>query len=94
MPRFEGFDVTGVPADGYYSPTEQYWLVRPKDDWAVRDNGRWLEIGGPGVDGISWALKRGENGVFAYYPIENLFLWKAKDVESLLVGWRDGDITV
>jgi hypothetical protein len=94
MTRFKDFAAARVPENGYYSKAEQYWLIRPKNDWQIHDCDSWLEIGGPGVDGILWALRRGEDGVFAHYPIEGRFEWKAKDVESLIIGWLEGRITV
>ena len=93
MTLFEGFDVTGVPENGVQDSVG-YWLIHPKNGWTVHDNGTWLEIGGATADGISWALKRDEPGVFAHYPYEDVFLWKARDVESLISGWRDGQIFV
>jgi hypothetical protein len=94
MTRFEGFATAGIRDGGYYSESEHSWLVRPREEWEVHDGGSWLGIGGPGVDGISWALRKGEEGVFAHYPIEKRFEWKAKDVESLIAGWIQGQITV
>jgi hypothetical protein len=84
---------TAVPREGYFSETEQNWLLRPAAEWMLRDDA-WLEVGGPGVDGISFVLKKEEDGVFAYYPIERAFVWKAKDGASLISGWIAGTITV
>ena len=94
MKSFGGFSTIGICEDGYYSTAEHHWLIRPQDEWETRNAGQWLEIGGSGVDGISWALRRDEEGVFAHYPIEDRFEWKAKDVESLIAGWFSGQITV
>lgn len=92
MDVFKGFDVRGVPEDGFDS--EEYWFIRKSSDWVLSDDGSWLDIGGPGVDGICWALVRGRRGVFAYYPMEETFLWKAEDVPALIRGWVAGEIFV
>ena len=94
MSAFEGYSIGQIPEAGFYSATEQYWLLRPSAEWKLHEEGCWLEVGGPGVDGISFALKKAEEGVFAYYPIDREFVWKAKDGASLISGWLDGSITV
>lgn len=94
MSAFAAFSISGFPEAGFYSAKDQYWLIRPKVDWKLRDEGIWLEVGGPGVDGISFALKKEEEGVFAYYPVDREFAWKAKDGASLISGWLEGSITV
>ncbi len=95
MNAFADFSTTGVPEAGYYSESTQYWLIRPKAEWELHEeDGGWLAIGGPGTDGISWALKKDQEGIFAFYPIEGEFVWKAKDVTSLVSGWNDGRIFV
>lgn len=90
----ENFCTSILPREGYYSEAEYNWLLRPSDKWEIRDEGAWLEVGGPGVDGISFALRRGEEGIFAYYPFDGEFVWKAKDGESLVAGWIAGTIKV
>jgi hypothetical protein len=94
MSAFEGFAVHLIPEGGFYSTTEQNWLLRPSADWKLHEEGSWLEVGGPGVDGISFALRKECGGVFAYYPLGREFVWKAKDGASLISGWVDGSITV
>jgi hypothetical protein len=88
------FRVETFPANGHYSEQSQFWLLRPVVEWALNENDSWLDIGGPGVDGISWALRRGARGVFAYYPIDAEFAWKADDAQSLVSGWEAGSIWV
>ena len=90
----ENFCTSILPEEGYYSEAEYNWLLRPSSEWEVRGSGAWLDVGGPGVDGISFTLRRREEGIFAYYPIEREFVWKAKDGESLVAGWLAGTIKV
>jgi hypothetical protein len=92
---FSDFPTDSIRPAGYYSQRDQYWLLRPSDEWKLLEaEDNWLEVGGPGVDGISFVLKRGEQGVFAYYPIEREFVWKARDAESLIAGWLASTISV
>jgi hypothetical protein len=86
------YAVEGFPVTGYLSEAAQYWVLRPVAEWVLHEEGGWLDVGGPGVDGISWALRSGEAGVFAYYPIDAEFVWKAADAASLVSGWEGGEI--
>jgi hypothetical protein len=88
------FAVETFPASGHYSQTSQFWILRPVAEWDLHEDDGRLDVGGPGCDGISWALRRGEAGVFAYYPIDAEFLWKAADAASLVSGWEGGEIKV
>jgi hypothetical protein len=87
------FAVETFPASGYYSELDQFWILRPVLEWVLHEEEAWLDVGGPGCDGIAWALRRGQDGVFAYYPIGGEFVWKAVDAPSLIWGWQDGKIT-
>jgi len=88
------YAVARFPVSGYFSQATQYWVLRPVTEWALHEEDGWLDVGGPGVDGISWALKRGEDGIFAYYPIGGEFVWKAAGAASLLSGWEAGTVKV
>jgi hypothetical protein len=88
------FQVGSFPACGYHCDLAQQWMVRPVSEWELHEEDGWLDVGGPGVDGISWALRRGEDGVFAYYPIEREFVWKAADGASLLSAWQHGTLSI
>jgi hypothetical protein len=88
-----GFDCD-APPEGYYSQTDQYWIIRPRNKYRYDTQKDCLYIGGPGVDGIEFSLLKGRKGVFAYYPISGDFIWKAGSVTLLINGWLSGDITV
>ena len=46
------------------------------------------------MDGIDWGYRRGQAGLWAWYPTDGEFLWLAPTVEALLQGWLAGTITV
>lgn len=87
------FDCDG-PSEGFYSESEQYWTIRPRREYHYDAGRDWLCIGGPGVDGIEFGLLLNKNGVFAYYPMSNQYVWKADSVSLLIAGWISGEITV
>ena len=83
-----------LPQEGFFSPAEQNWLLRPMSEWVLHEEEGWLEVGSAGVDGISFAVRKSTRGIFAFYPIDRAFEWKAPDGPSLISGWLEGRITV
>ncbi len=45
-----------APPEGCYSPSEQYWTIRPRAEYKYDAGREWFCIGGPGVDGIEFGL--------------------------------------
>ena len=78
--------------EGFYSELERNWLVYPISE--RKDHGAWYEVGSAGVDGIVFAIRKDQEGVYAFYPIDREFIRKADDLSALVVGWRSGSITV
>lgn len=91
---FQEFEECDAPIEGYYSETDQYWIIRPKPEWAFDPERNWLCIGGPGVDGIEFGYLKNKSGVFAYYPIDDEFVFLAKTSSELVSGWIRGKINV
>ena len=83
-----------APPEGCYSPTEQYWTVRPRAEYEYDPERGWLCIGGPGVDGIEFGILHGRKGVFAYYPITHEYVFKAQSATELFTRWLSGEIKV
>lgn len=90
------FSLDRVPVGGWYRRAERMWLIRPAARWELHAEGDspWLAIGGPGVDGILWALRPGAPDILARYPIGGAWVWKASDARALVDGWRRGTISV
>jgi hypothetical protein len=85
-----GYDVATLPRDGYFSEREQYWILAPVTEWAIHDGGDWLAVGGPGVDGISWAVIKHRRGLSAFYPIARDFVAVADSGPNLISKWTSG----
>jgi hypothetical protein len=83
-----------APIEGVFSQEEQYWTVRPVDEWEQMDRPEWISIGGPGVDGIQFCSCIESNGIHVYYPNEDRFELVAETVPQLVEGWQTGRITV
>jgi hypothetical protein len=90
------FDYFASPfaEQGYYDEAGQYWYIVPADEVYEDSERPFLVIGGPGVDGINWGYRAGQTGLWAYYPLDQEFVWLAPTAKALLEGWRSGAITV
>jgi hypothetical protein len=84
------FDVATLPKHGHFSEPDQYWIFAPVVEWSLR--GDWLAVGGPGVDGIAWAVRKDRTGVYAFYPIEQEFVAVAEDGPELITKWTSGKL--
>ncbi len=83
-----------APPEGCYSPSEQYWTIRPRAGYKYDAQRDWLCIGGPGVDGIEFGILRGRHGVFAYYPVGGEYVLKAASATELFRAWVSREISV
>jgi hypothetical protein len=79
---------------GWFDVDGQYWYVEPVERLVEDAELHFLVIGGPGVDGIRWGYRRGERGVWAFFPIEAEFRLLAPSVADLVEGYGSGRITV
>jgi hypothetical protein len=88
------FPVMTLPQKGWYCDESKYWVLRPITEWHLHHEQTWLEVGGPGSDGIAWAVRRDHSGIWAYYPIDKEFVRVAEDANELIQGWKTGLISV
>ena len=79
---------------GWWDDEGQYWYVEPAQRLRENSAREFLVIGGPGVDGIEWGYRRGRQGIWAHYPIEDEFLLLARSASDLREGYSSGRITV
>ena len=86
------YDVASLPREGYFSDVEQYSTLAPVIEWELHDKGAWLAVGGPGVDGIRWAVRRSQKGLFAFYPIDGEFVFVAENGPDLISKWTSGHL--
>jgi len=76
--------------DGYYSAEDQWWVVVPKakaeEICNVGDKTPlgFLKIGSPGVDGVSFGYRSGEDGIWSHEPILNEYRKIANDFPEFL----------
>lgn len=81
-------------SEGRYDNHAQLGYIYSREGARESDDGERLYIGRPGVDGIEFLYRKGSPSIWAYYPIEGDYEWKADDIETFERAWRSGSITV
>jgi hypothetical protein len=73
-------------AEGRLDPSFTPYIYAARDR-RLADGGAAMMIGSAGVDGIEFALRRGQSGIWAFFPY--LVEWKrvAEDVVSFEADW-------
>lgn len=64
------------------------------DQLRESDDGSKLYVGRAGVDGIEFVIRRGETGIWAWYPIEGELVEIADNIDEFFEGWTSGAIKV
>lgn len=79
---------------GVWSELEQMWLIISADEVVEQPEREFLVVGRAGVDGIEFGYRRGRDGLWAHYLIEDDFKLVAPNVGELVEGWFGGTIAV
>lgn len=79
---------------GHYDQHAHCWTFHAAADVREHPEVRFLAIGGPGCDGIEWGYRKGQSGLWAFYPIEHRFELLAPTLAELFDGWYSQRITV
>ena len=81
-------------ADGRFDEGAQHWFIYPRPEVWVDSDRRAFVVGDAGADGIEFCFRKGQEGVWAYYPIGQEWMLKAASLAELERGWQDGSICV
>ena len=92
--RCDDYFNSDLPRCGWWDEASQCQYIEPVRHLVEREEKRFLVIGRPGVDGIEWGYRSGLEGVWAYYPIDDAFVWLAPSAADLREGYASGRITV
>ncbi len=79
---------------GWWDAAGQCWYIEPSErirEDHVRD---FLVIGTAGSDGIEWGYRKNHPGIWAYYPIDDSFVFLTDSATALRDGYSSGQITV
>ena len=72
----------------------QLQIVYPEHELRVLDDASFLAIGSAGADGIEFGYRADQAGLWAYYPVDQVFQWVAPSISHLIEGYESGAITV
>jgi hypothetical protein len=92
--RNDHYNPIDLPVEGYYDKTSQFWILIKKDEWHIDSERNFMVVGGPGVDGIEFGIRKGLEGIWAYYPIDDEYIKVTKSADELIEGWNSGKIKV
>ncbi len=79
---------------GVWDEPSQLWVIVAVDDVVEHPELEFLVVGRSGCDGIEFGYRKGQDGLWAYYPIGQEFTRVAPNISSLVEGWLSGSITV
>lgn len=80
--------------DGLWDELAQLWVLEPLFRVAELRDVAFLQVGRPGADGIVFGYRSGEDGLWAYYPVEERFQFLAPSLDEFVNGWSARTITV
>ncbi|MDB5430968.1 MAG: hypothetical protein JWP35_2084 [Caulobacter sp.] len=79
---------------GRYDAVGHLWFIRPQGSITIEGELGALVVGDAGCDGITFCLRKGLEGVWAFYPIDSCWERIATNLRELECGWLDGSISV
>lgn len=79
---------------GVWDDKSQLWVIVSADEVIEHPELELLVVGRPGCDGIEFGYRKGLDGLWAYYPIEQVFELVAPTVRNLVEDWFSGALTV
>ena len=79
---------------GLYDESSQLRLVLPESEIELAEQGEFLGVARPGVDGILFGYRAGRSGVWACYPGSGEFKFMSPSLAGLVEGWRNGSLFV
>jgi hypothetical protein len=80
--------------NGYYCNESFYQYIYKKCDRYETSCKTEYVIGAAGCDGILFGYKINDESIYAYYPIEKVWIKLADGFNEFIIGWNDGRITV
>ena len=79
---------------GLWDSKAQLWFLVAQSEVVEKPEWDLLVIGRPGIGGIKFGFRKGLDGIWAYYPIEQKFVHLAPDLVTFVDGWFSGRIKI
>lgn len=98
-PKYEGFNAEEYFTNkrffaGIYDNESHLQLILPEEEIYIFSTEDFLVIGRPGVDGIEFGFRKNQEGIWAYYPIDQRFSLVAANIAELVRGWYAGNVAI
>ena len=81
-------------SDGRYDPLSQLDFIYPQAEAHASKDGQAFCIGRPGVDGLEFAYRADQPGIWVHYPMEDEWRQVADSIAALEQGWLSEAIKV
>jgi hypothetical protein len=79
---------------GHFDELSQTLVIVPLSDAYENTDIEFLAVGRSGADGIDFGFRKGQAGLWAFYPYEGEFKFMATNVQELVEGWCSGKLHV
>ncbi len=90
----EDYFAGGWSVRGHFDEPSQLWVVTPLAESYLDRTIEFFAIGHSGCGGINSGYRKGQPGLWAFYPIEREFKFMAATVAELAEGYSAGRLSV
>jgi hypothetical protein len=84
----------GWSVSGHFDEPSQCLVIVPLENAYEDAEHDFFAIGRSGCGGIDFGYRKGEEGLWAYYPIGQEFKFMSSTVAELIEGWCSGQLWV
>jgi hypothetical protein len=79
---------------GHFDELSQTWVIVPLTEVYEKAQLEFLAVGRSGLGGIDFGYRKGQSGLWAFYPIEREFKFMASTVAELVEAWCSHRLSV
>jgi hypothetical protein len=90
----EDYFSEGWSEHGHFDEPSQTWVIVPLTEAYEDTDIEFLVVGRSGWGGIDFGYRKGQAGLWCYYPIDREFKFMAGTVAELVDGWCSGRLSV
>jgi hypothetical protein len=84
----------GWSTRGHFDDVSRLWVIAPLPEAYLDRTVEFFAIGRSGCGGIDFGYRKGQPGLWAYYPIDRDFKYMAATIPELVDGWCSGRLSV
>ena len=89
----EDYFASAFATTGFWDEPSQLWVIEPADRVEEDREEQFLQVGSPGVDGISFGYRKGMPGFWAFRQVvDREFQYLVPTIQEFLTAWFAGRI--